>query len=176
MKKRIFIAIDFPSDILKEILKIQGQLPEFIGKKIEAPNLHLTLKFLGEVEFEKIKEIRKNLQKIKLKKFKVEMGEIGVFSPKFIRILWLSIKGCEKLQKEIDEKLVNFFEKEKRFMGHLTLARIKRIEDRKAFLNSLNRIKIPKLDFEIKEFKLKSSILDSKGPKYEDIETYILEN
>ncbi|MBM3228307.1 RNA 2',3'-cyclic phosphodiesterase [Candidatus Pacearchaeota archaeon] len=176
MKKRIFIAIDFPSEILKEIAKIQEKLPEFIGKKTEIFNLHLTLKFLGEVEAEQIEKIKRKLHEIKIKKFKAEIGELGVFSSKFIRILWLSLRGCEKLQKEIDEKLADLFEKEKRFMGHLTIARIKKIEDKKKFLNLFKNIKISPIEFEIKEFKLKSSILEFKNPKYKDIGIYPLEN
>ena len=57
---RCFIALDLPVEIIKEIKKIQKELPEFIGKKTESENLHLTLKFLGEVSEEKIKEIRGN--------------------------------------------------------------------------------------------------------------------
>lgn len=176
MKKRVFIAIDIPPEILKEISKIQEQLPDFFGKKTERDNLHLTLKFLGEVDLEKIEKIRKKLKEIKIKKFQAEMGELGVFSPKFIRILWLSLKGCEKLQKEIDEKLIDFFEKERRFMGHLTLARIKKIENKKKFLEFLKNIKFSKFQFEIKCFQLKSSILSPTGPKYQDIEIYSLED
>lgn len=176
MKKRIFIAIDFSPEISKKISKIQEQLPKFLGKRTEIFNLHLTLKFLGEVEAEQIEKIKRKLQEIKIKKFHAEIRELGVFSPKFIRILWLSLRGCEKLQKEIDEKLADFFEKEKRFMGHLTIARIKKIEDKKKFLDLLKNIKISPIEFEIKEFKLKSSILESKNPKYEDIEIYPLEN
>ena len=175
MKKRIFIAIDLPLEISKEILKIQKQLPSFIGKKTEVENLHLTLKFLGEIEQGQIEKIRKKLREIKIKKFKAEVRDLGVFSPKFIRIIWLNLKGCEQLQAEIDEKLSNFFEKEKRFMGHLTLARIKKINNKEEFLNLLKSIELPKSKFEIKTFKLKSSILSSKGPRYEDVEIYNLE-
>ncbi len=44
---RCFISIDLPEKIIQEIKKIQEELPEFIGKKTETENLHLTLKFLG---------------------------------------------------------------------------------------------------------------------------------
>ena len=47
---RCFISIDIPKEIRDKIKKIQEQLPEFVGKKTEQENLHLTLKFLGEVD------------------------------------------------------------------------------------------------------------------------------
>jgi 2'-5' RNA ligase len=46
---RAFISIEFPEEIKNELKKIQEQLPEFKGKNTEPKNLHLTLKFLGEI-------------------------------------------------------------------------------------------------------------------------------
>jgi 2'-5' RNA ligase len=172
---RTFIAIDFPEEIREKILKIQNLLPEFKGKKTEFENLHLTLKFLGEVDEEKIKEIKEKLKKINLKKFKAEINSIGVFSEKFIRIIWLGIRNCEQLQREIDEKLSGIFEREKRFMGHLTIARIKSIADKKKFLRKLNEIKIPRVKFIVNNFSLKKSILTEKKPVYENIDVYSLD-
>ena len=57
---RTFISIDMPEVVRSEIEKIQDVLPEFFGKKTERDNLHLTLKFLGEIDEEKVKEFEKN--------------------------------------------------------------------------------------------------------------------
>ena len=46
---RVFISINISEEIRKEIKKIQDFLPEFFGKKTELENLHLTLKFLGNI-------------------------------------------------------------------------------------------------------------------------------
>lgn len=170
---RTFIAIDIPENIKKEIVKIQNKLPEFKGKKTEYENLHLTLKFLGELNEEKLKEIKKRLRQIKLNSFGAEIDSIGMFSD---RIVWIGIKNCDEVQKEIDEKLSGIFEKEERFMGHLTIARIKGINDRKRFLEKIMKIKIPEMQFRVKKFNLKKSKITRKGPIYEDIEVYNLEN
>jgi len=170
---RLFISVDIPKNIAEEIKKIQEQLPEFKGKKTETENLHLTLKFLGYVEEKKLNEIKKNLKKIKSKKFDTVISEIGVFPPYQVRIVWLKMGGVENLQREIDDSLKDLFEEERRFMGHLTIARVKSVEDRKAFLEELKKIKIPPdFGFEVKNFKLKKSTLSSKGPVYEAIEEY----
>jgi 2'-5' RNA ligase len=177
---RTFIAIDIPENIKYEILKIQEELPNFIGKKIEFENLHLTLKFLGEVSDEKIEKVKERLQEIKFNSFETEIDSLGIFdnrkSNKYEQqiIVWLHMANCEKLQKEIDERLKELFPQEKRFMSHLTIARVKSVKDKKKFLEQLEKIKIPKMKFNVENFSLKKSILTEKGSIYNDIENYKL--
>ncbi len=166
---RCFIAIDLPEEIKKEILKIQKQIPEFKGKLIEEENLHLTLKFLSEITNEKADLAKEKLKKIKFNKFNAKLGEIGVFSESFIRIVWVKLENCDELQKEIDSSLNGLFKKEERFMSHLTIARVKSIKDKKEFINKLNEIKARHTEFEVNSFALKKSTLTEKGPIYEDL-------
>jgi len=168
---RAFISIDLLDNLKKEIAKIQDKLPEFEGKKTEIENLHLTLKFLGWITDEKAGKIRKILKKIKYPSFETEINSIGMFDD---RIIWLNIPGCEQLQKKIDEKLFPLFEKETRFMGHLTIGRIKHLQDRKKFREKIAKIKFKPLKFRIEQFRLKKSTLKRSGPIYEDIEIYNL--
>ena len=171
---RTFISIDIPEEVREEIVKIQDKLPEFYGKKTESENLHLTLKFLGEIDGKKVDEVKKRLKEIEFNKFETEIDSIGVFSEKFIRIIWLHITNCEKLQRQIDENLEGVFDKEKRFMSHLTIARVKSIRDQKKFLEELEKIEIPKMNFVVDNFKLKESVLLREGPRYKTIEEYKL--
>lgn len=83
--------------------------------------------------------------------------------------------NCIELQKAVDEKLFDLFEKEKRFMSHLTIARVKSIKAKREFLEELEKISFPKMRFMIEKFKLKKSTLSRKGPVYEDLEIYPLE-
>ncbi len=177
---RVFISINIPENIRKEIVKIQNSLPEFIGKKTESENLHLTLKFLGDVDEDKIEEIKDNLRRIKIGKFETNIDEIGFFDNSESRfhskrlIIWLHLKNCEKLQKEVDEVLHGFFEKEKRFMSHLTIARIKKINNKKKFLEDLFNIKIKKENFLVDKFYLMKSELTKKGPMYSVLNEFSL--
>ena len=171
--RRVFISIEIPENLKKEIKKIQDSLPEFYGKKTEPENLHLTLKFLGEISEEKIVRVQEKLKK-RFDSFEAEIKSLGFFSENFIRIIWLKIENCEELQREIDNSLASLgFEKEKRFMGHMTIARVKKIKDKKKFLEELKRIKIPELKFPVKSFHLKESVLEPEGPVYKEIETYL---
>jgi len=171
---RTFISIDMSEAINQEIKKIQNYLPEFFGKKTELDNLHLTLKFLGEVSEEKLEEVKKKLREIEFEKFGVEVKYLGFFDNQKYGVVWLYLDGCDRLQREIDEKLVGLFEKEKRFMSHLTIARVKKIEDKKDFLKNLKKIKVPEISFIVNNFKLKKSVLTSEGPLYETLEEYDL--
>ncbi len=171
---RVFISIDMPEAVKKQIVKIQNSLPEFSGKLTEPENLHLTLKFLGEIDEKRLGEVERRLKEIKLDGFETEIDSIGIFSEKFIRIIWLHLRNCDKLQKEIDNVLKDLFPRERRFMSHLTIARVKRIKDKKKFLESLEKIKISEIRFVVNEFELKKSVLTEKGPVYEILREYKL--
>lgn len=176
---RCFIALDFTRDFRDEVERVQQELSKkkvWQGKLTERENLHLTLKFLGEIPEDKVEEVRKKLREIKMKKFDCYLGNLGVFTPSFIKIVWVHIIGKEvlELQKLIDEKLSDLFPKEKRFMSHLTVARVKIVKDNKLFLEELGKIKTQNLKFPVREFYLLKSELTEKGPIYSEIEKFSL--
>jgi len=181
-KSRIFIALDLPREVINEIKRVQEIINKkklFDGKLVEPENLHLTLKFLGEINEDKIEEVKKRLRKIRFEGFESNLGEGGVFSSKYksyARVIWIKLEGkCVwELQKKIDEALDSLFEKEHRFMGHITLARIKRVYDRKGFLDYVCGVKVKKIKFKVDKFFLKKSERFPEGPVYEDLEEYKL--
>jgi len=177
---RCFIALEPPREAINELERIQNLIREknlFYGKFTEPENLHLTLKFLGEIDEEKVKEVKERLKKIKFKSFEASLGELGFFSKNFLKILWIKIcgKGVFDLQKEIDKSLEGLFEKEARFMSHLTIARIKKVPDRESLLNYVKNLKTKKIKFLVKDFILKKSELKPQGPIYTDLERFELE-
>ena len=181
-KIRCFISINLPEKLKEEIIKIQQELEEknlFFGKFTEPENLHLTLKFLGEISEERVEEVKRELKELKFGKFKAGFGRLGVFSERFIRIIWIEILGKQvfDLQSEIDGKMKEIgFKKEERFMSHLTIARVKKVEDRERLLKELREIGITleKKDFIVDKFFLMKSTLREKGPFYEILEEYEL--
>ena len=171
---RCFVAIDLPREAINQIEEIQKKIKKqnlFTGKFTESENLHLTLKFLGEIEKEKIEEVKKKLKEIESPVFEANLGEAGIFSKEFIKILWVKLngKGIFELQKKIDEDLKELFIPEKRFMSHITIARVKNVKDRKALIDYIKNIGVKKIKFQVKNFFLKKSTLMSEGPVYEDL-------
>ena len=174
---REFIAIDIPEEIKKKIVEVQQALLKqglFEGKLTERENLHLTLKFLGEIDERTEKEERGRLGKVKMGEFKAKLGKVGVFSESFIRIIWIELDNCGEIQNEVDEKLSGIFARENRFMSHLTLARVKSVKDKRRLIDELGKIKISG-EFPVSEFSLKKSDLTGKKPVYREIEKYSLE-
>jgi 2'-5' RNA ligase len=174
---RCFIALDLEKEFVKEIVSIQNKIRKqnlFLGKFTESENLHLTLKFLGDIDDGKIEEVKEKLKKIKFLGFNVEFGEVGVFSKSFPKIVWVKLNGVGiwNLQKQIDDKLNGLFDVEEIFMGHITIARIKKNHDKRELLNYLKSIKPKNLSFNVKEFSLKKSELFPEGPRYEDLICY----
>ncbi len=177
---RTFVSINIHDSVKTEIKKIQKQLPEFCGKFTEFENLHLTLKFLGEIPEGKVGEVKERLRKIEYAEFKSDINYLGFFdnrsSMRYSQnfVVWLHLNNCECLQKKVDNVLAGLFEKEKKFMSHLTIARVKKVENKKYFLEQLNKIKIPEIRFTVDSFCLMESRLTSDGSKYKIVEKYNL--
>ena len=177
---RCFVAIEMPVAVIKEVARVQETLGnwKFTGKMTELENLHLTLKFLGEIDKEKMKKVKEELQRIEFKEFEAKLIGIGTFSnfgnP---RIAWIKIGGKEvfELQKKIDEAMEKIgFKKEERFMSHMTIARIKYVKDKKGFLEHVSKIGIRGIEWDVDKFCLKKSVLEQRGPTYSDLEVYEL--
>ena len=171
---RCFIGIDLPVVAIKEIHNIQRKLkPFFTGRLTSSENLHLTLKFLGEIEDSVINDVKKRLSFIKHPPFKLTLKDIGVFSQKFIKIIWVKVSEVP-LQLLIDNCLNEIFELENRFMGHITIARVKSLADKSSFLQLINKTRVNEISFMIRDFYLKESILTKERPIYKDIDRYKL--
>ena len=177
---RAFIAIDFPDEIVKEIARVQGVLGnyKFTGKVTELENLHLTLKFLGEVEEKKVEKIMERLRGMRFGEFEAKLAEIGTFSYDLNpRIVWVKVggKGVFELQKKIDEMMEKEgFAREERFMSHMTIARIKYVKDKEGFKDYVRNLGVKEIEFPVKSFKLMKSDLREMGPVYALLEEFIL--
>ena len=176
---RLFIGIFLPKDVLDYLYGFQNKLKKELPAKINwvaKKNLHFTLKFLGQVDEKNINSIKERLNRIKFSLFKIKLDKIGVFPDEsFIRVIWIGLKSKEllDLQKLIDYELLDLFPKEQNFITHLTLGRVKNIEDKEKFKKELN-VDIEEKEFEINEFCLVKSELHKEGPKYEVLETFKL--
>ncbi|MFB6246572.1 MAG: RNA 2',3'-cyclic phosphodiesterase [Candidatus Pacearchaeota archaeon] len=175
--KRCFVSLEVPSEVREKTSEIQRRLPDFKGKVTEFENIHLTLKFLGEISDEKIEEVKSSLREVGSSSFEVSIDDIGVFSKNYVRIIWLHLANCEEIQKKVDEVLEKAgFEKERRFMSHVTIARVKGLKiSKEEFLKELRKVKIPSIKFNAKKFSLVKSELFKEGPRYETLESYNLD-
>jgi len=174
---RLFIAIDLPEHIKDYLEFVKKEFSRYLlAKWVKRENIHLTMKFLGEVKDEFVGEIVKRLDRIKIKPFRLCTDSIGVFpSERFARVLWAGFDASNELvdlRKQIDSELP--FGDEKEFKAHATIARIKKIKDKKGFVEKLREFKIEKFCFEVKSFVLYKSTLTPEGPIYEVVKEFAL--
>ena len=121
---RAFIAIDLPASIKEKISAIQTQLKkcEPSAKWVRPDNIHLTLKFLGEVDQEKIPEIKMAMENAagKHSALTVTLEAFGFFPhEKRPRVFFISTSGQKALKGLADDLETNLqalgFEPEGRF-------------------------------------------------------------
>lgn len=177
---RTFIALDIPDNIKEKIFiyfdKEREKWREM--KWVEKENLHITLKFLGEVEEEKIPLISKILDDVskRFESFNLKLDKVGFFpSLKSPRVLWVGVYPEENVKKLFDflekelEKLG--FERERReFHPHITVARFKK--------RNIFKMEEKKLgdSFKANEVVLFKSNLTPDGPIYTPLKKVRLKN
>lgn len=177
---RLFIAVPVPENLKKRIIAVQDGIRRagVDAKFVEAENLHFTIKFLGEVTEEKTAEIRGAMEKAceNQKVFEINVSGIGAFpGGNYARVVWLSVKEglqeFEDLIKTVDEELSRIgFEKEKGYVPHLTLARVRSGRNRAELLRLLEQLENMEIGkMKVKELKLMKSTLSGKCPVYEEM-------
>lgn len=178
---RLFIALTIDEKIKEEIYKYIEGLKVKTDAKIkwvEKENLHITLKFLGEVRENKLEDIKNALRQTVLGSsvFDLDFKGAGSFPPgKNPRVIWVGAESNKvvKLSKKIDDIMssVGFKKEERNFKSHITIGRIK--EGR--FDIGLIEKDIDKFfgSMVVEKVDLYRSYLSPRGPKYEIIETFL---
>jgi 2'-5' RNA ligase len=168
---RTFLCIELNKEARDELAKTIKEIQKtglISAKYVEPENLHLTLKFFGELSAAEADDIEKKLEEFKFKKFDTELEQLGYFSEDFIRVLWIGLK-CSEITKLVQKIEEVFGENDKENKCHVTLARIKHVADKPEFKEFLRKLKIQKVKFSVDKIFLKSSVLTEKGPIYSDI-------
>ncbi len=177
---RAFIAIELSEEIRNSLAQIQSHL-KYAGadvKWVEKDNIHLTLKFLGEVSDEKIEKIKSILDEIgkTVKSFEISLKDIGAF-PKidYPRIIWVGLdKGTKEsigLAGRIDEALSKIgFQKETRpFAAHLTIGRVRSPKNKEALKEKIESQDTSHKTQVISSVSLFQSKLTPQGPIYTNL-------
>lgn len=183
MRKRIFIAINLPKKIKRELLDYQEKLPELPIKWVNSDNLHITLIFLGNVNDQEILEIDKTAKEIIAGHhiFSINLNRICYAPPKKIppRMVWAEgekIKELADIKQDLEKSLmdsgVNFTPENRNFRPHITLGRIKTWEWRRMESEEIPEInKEISINFEVNSIEIMESQLKREGPKYTILES-----
>ncbi|MBK9316877.1 MAG: RNA 2',3'-cyclic phosphodiesterase [Acidobacteria bacterium] len=174
---RSFIAITIPQEAVNAIEELQLELRR-VDPAISwtrAGNVHLTLKFLGEIHQNLVPSIIEACSSVanKIQPFRLELSHPGVFpNLRNPRVIWVGLKGNMEplaiLQTGIDEAMEKLgFECENAaFRPHLTIGRVKGNRNVREMLAISEMYLMPPISFEIKDFVLFKSELMQGGSKY----------
>lgn len=183
---RSFIAIELPETITSALSSLQQELKQCGAdvRWVRPEGIHLTLKFLGEVEDKDVAGIVKMIEGtcMRYRAFNLEIKGTGVFpNKKSPRVLWVSVYGNEtfmELQREIEDGMASMgFEKEnRRFSPHLTLGRFRSLRWKETLLDKIELNKDTKFGtMDIKSVSLMQSDLSPAGAKYTRVAEILLE-
>jgi RNA 2',3'-cyclic 3'-phosphodiesterase len=134
---RSFIAVELPDKVKDGLGRIQSTLKSDdpnCTKWVDPQSIHLTLKFLGNIDVNRIDAITGAMQDTAalFDEFRLQIGGLGAFpNLRRVQVIWVGIKGdIERLlalQKNLDTKLakLGYLPEKRAFVPHLTLARVR---------------------------------------------------
>jgi RNA 2',3'-cyclic 3'-phosphodiesterase len=172
---RTFVAVNLDQAIRDRIGEAEKDF-DIKGVKLVDPALiHVTMKFLGNVEESRIDEIAEALKKVKVPPFTARIRSIGGFpNARSPRVIWIGAEPGEtfaEMNRQVEDVLADTgFEREGRFKPHVTIGRVK-------FPDPMQKQRLPQLFEKYRDFDagtmqvdriyVMKSMLSPKGPKYE---------
>src|SRR5215813_8084346 len=139
---RMFCAFELPEDLRVKIKehsqRVREAVPEAAASWSRPENIHLTVKFFGNVDQAKIRAISAAAERV-VKEFsaiQIAVGGTGVFpKPNRPQVLWIGIHDASGLLSQLHKRLEDEFAREgfpkedRAFRPHLTIARIRKTHD-----------------------------------------------
>lgn len=184
---RVFIAIEIEDpQTLRRIIEVRDRVlacsKEIKMKGVEDENIHLTLRFIGEIPESMVEDIKKCIDLCSsVSSFKMRIRGLGAFpSPSRPRVIWVGVEeGEDKLKKLwnlVEGCLSKLVKPDRRgFVPHITIARVKVFRKSKCLASLISELQDLDLgESQITRVKLKKSTLTPKGPIYTDLAEVLL--
>lgn len=180
MKHRLFVAINLPENIKKELSSYRQKWPELPARWTKTDNLHITLEFFGYVNDEDLPDILRSIRGIALKhsSFEITLGVISYGPPKKMppRMIWAIGEKSDNFQNLKKDLSQAFGMESKSGVPHITLARIRAWDFRK--IEPEERPQINEeifLNFTVDSIEIMESTIKRGSPEYCILETYSLQ-
>ena len=181
---RAFLAIDLDDDlkpkinrIIKEFKKTDARI-----KYVELTNLHLTLKFFGDIDTDGLDLLEEAISNVvsQFGSFKIKIKGCGAFpNTNRIKVIWVGIDDdaiIKDLHDSLDKEFVRLgFDEDRKFSTHLTIGRMKSAKSKnkvKSTIEEFGDVEVGEM--EVTHITLKKSTLTPAGPIYEDLKIFEL--
>lgn len=176
---RLFVGLRLPQQHNERLSLICHGIEG--ARWVEPQNLHLTLRFIGDVDENIAEDALAALNQVQAIPFDLSLGGLGTFGhPAYA--LWLGVKdkshgGLAALQDRVENVLVRagLMPEGRKFTPHITLAKIKRTREKhlSRFIKSHTELVMD--PFKVEAFTLFQSHLTHAGAQYEGVKDYGLE-
>jgi len=180
---RSFLAFDIESDTVLNRLATAQNLIVQTGadlKLVEPQNIHITVRFLGNITLAMAEKIFDEMKKLQFTPFTVQIKGLGAFpNPHYSRVIWAGITtGADQLESvysQLEPRLrgLGFTPDSKGFSPHLTIARVRSGRNKQ----QLAKFIIENANYEFgtvnaKCLRLKKSDLTPRGPVYSTLKEF----
>ncbi|MFA5417374.1 MAG: RNA 2',3'-cyclic phosphodiesterase [Bacteroidales bacterium] len=183
--KRLFIAIKVVPDaeFIRNYTLFIRQMSYHRIAWVAPEVMHMTLKFLGSTAEDQIPLIEKAMEGIvkEMSPLEFQFSRLGIFGSSYLpKVIWLGTTQPEKLSIMGSAVLdglhqAGFPRDRQNFVPHLTLGRIKKVENKKMFQKTIDQFRNQfVINGTIKELLLFHSTLTTSGPNYQIIKSFIL--
>ncbi len=170
---RLFAAIELPPWVRDALLAAQGGVAGARWQRDE--QLHLTLRFIGEVDRHQARDVAAALARVNVQPFSLSLGQAGAFERRGrTDTLWVGVSPQAEvtaLARRVDAALVRagFAAETRAFVPHITVARFGRDA---GSLGGFPAQPLPAMPWPVAGFALLESRLGQDGSSYEIIERY----
>lgn len=177
---RLFVALTLPDAVRSSIVGLANGLPG--ARWVAEDNLHLTLRFLGELDGAEAADVDVALTELRMPGFELTLAGVSHFGDgRKLRSLWVGAEAnpeLTRLHDKIETAVVRtgLAPEGRKFKPHITLARFKQgppVDKLQSYLTEHALFRLPA--FPVTEFTLYSSFLGREGPIYRPEAVYELE-
>ena len=180
-KIRTFIAINIPDDVRAAIGEFQGTLREHRAdvKWVRPESIHITLKFLGDVEATRIKKIARSIDETvkDVEPFAVSVQGVGTFpNDRRPRVLWVGVRTGADILSDVAARIdgalsgLGFQKEKRRYSAHLTLGRVRSTKGIEAVVRGMRDLGFETKQFDVAEIDVMKSVLQRTGAVYSVLE------
>jgi 2'-5' RNA ligase len=184
---RVFVAVELPEKIKNQIAVVQSELKKTQAQVswVKPGNIHVTLKFLGEVGEEKMKEVFIAAERggKGTKKFRMSLKGLGGFpNLNRPRVIWVGTASGEKelceLQGRVETELekVGFSRDDRKFSAHFTLGRARFPNGLEGLAEKVEKTEFSSPEFTVEQVVVMQSQLNPAGSIYTPLKKIPLED
>lgn len=184
---RVFCAVELTPDVRTQlqdhIRQLREAVPDVAASWTRVENIHLTLKFFGNVAVDRIPTISDAASRAvkEFSSFEIEVGKTGVFpKPSRPQVLWIGVSDpsgkLSRLQQALENEFAaeGFEKKDRAYRPHLTIARLRKPDGARHLADAHLRMEFEPAEITIKDLIVFRSELSSKGSRYTAISKHEL--